>query len=181
MICGFKQMFPSGEPTYFREKILIGVDHPEVKAYSFGNKGIEVIPFGNKGTREYTIWETFPGQGFVKTDKLILKPKLTTIRIGNRWKVGDKIHMATGVRTKDYNQFNKGIPELETVKSVQTVKIITDKYTMRQIYIDGLHFNHNRNFEALTINDGFSGLGQFWLWFDKDFEGQIIHWTDLRY
>ena len=33
----------------------------------------------------------------------------------------------------------------------------------------------------LARNDGFDSIQAFFEWFKEDFEGKIIHWTDLRY
>lgn len=50
-------------------------------------------------------------------------PKKHTIRAGKRWKVGMKLHLATGVRTKEYFQFNENIKGLEVCKCVQSIEI----------------------------------------------------------
>jgi len=136
MVLGFKQKFPWGEPTYFREKILAGVGYGPI----------------------------------------VSLPKIHTIRAGNRWRAGDKIHMAYGVRTKNYEQFNKGIPELAFVKSVQKIEMWWDRSLY--ILIDGKYFE---DMETLSINDGFNDVMDFQKWFNKKFTGQIIHWTNFRY
>lgn len=33
----------------------------------------------------------------------------------------------------------------------------------------------------LAVNDGFDSDEMFFKWFDKDFDGWLIHWTDKRY
>lgn len=111
-------------------------------------------------------------------------PKLHTMRAGNRWKAGDIIHMATGVRTRSYCQFNEGIDALSKVISVQDVKIEwkkpkTDVYDFN-IFVDGEKLNHFSIIQ-FTQNDGFTLIKDFAAWFNEDFEGQLIHWTDLRY
>ena len=35
--------------------------------------------------------------------------------------------------------------------------------------------------EALVQNDGFDSADDFFSYFNKDFKGKIIHWTDLKY
>ena len=35
--------------------------------------------------------------------------------------------------------------------------------------------------ELLAKHDGFNSMEDFFKWFDKDFKGKIIHWTDFRY
>lgn len=164
MVLGFKQKFPWGEPTYFREKIWLAGTYKNITP-------------GKKVLCDFS-------QGFQKISKIEIYPKLHTIRAGNRWKAGDKIHMAYGVRTKNYEQFNKGISELEYVKSVQNFAI--KWYPGDDIHpngsitvgIDGTIID---DVNQLAINDGFDDLLYFMKWFNKDFTGQIIHWTNLRY
>jgi len=175
MICGFQQKFPWGEPTWFREKILAGAG--------------------------YATTETHPLRQLLNH---ILEPKIHTIRPGNRWRAGMPIQMAYGVRTKNYQQFNKGIPELEKVVSVQHVKITwvgaKDPETYwPKIEVDGNVIGYTRAMKKIVAglpiivttdktkviefvhNDGFDSITDFCRWFNKDFEGQIIHFTDLRY
>src|SRR5690554_3897274 len=107
MILGFKQYFPwhtekNPAPTFFREKILAGV----------GYTWSPVVDSPVKNAKE--ISELY---------QCTITPKIHTIRAGNRWKSGDKIHMAYGSRTKNYQQFNKGIPELERVKSTESISV----------------------------------------------------------
>jgi len=35
--------------------------------------------------------------------------------------------------------------------------------------------------ERLAENDGFNTASDFLEWFDHDFTGKIIHWTDYKY
>lgn len=154
MILGFKQYFPWKEPTWFMEKILFGVPCQSI------------IWIKARATKRY--------------------PKIHTMRVGNRWRSGMTIHMAIGVRTKNYHQFNKGIPELEKVKSIQniTIKVFSGHPNGGNFYairIDGGNELSRSEVEKLAINDGFSSIFEFEKWFNKDFEGQIIHWTDFKY
>ena len=106
--------------------------------------------------------------------------KIHTIREDkpNRWKKGNTIHFATGVRTKNYNQFHEG-----KCTSVQQIKITyppTDTFSDIIIEIDGIILNMEA-MQTLAYNDGFKHLLKFCLWFSKDFKGKIIHWTDFEY
>lgn len=101
--------------------------------------------------------------------------KYHTIRSGNRWREGMKIHYATGVRSKRYNCFAEGV-----VKLVQTIHIVPPGCSvMGYISVDGRKLNGKERHE-LIWRDGLS-FDQFTKWFDKPFKGQIIHWTDLKY
>ena len=176
MICGFKQKFPWGEPTYFREKIWACVGYRDLGAI---DKKSNPMPYlfvpGLNQKQHYTNYH----------------PKIHTIREDphNRWKVDNSIQMAYGVRTKNYCQFNKGIPELEKCVSVQTIVIkwtvwnieqapLYQKDEFMKVEIDGKVCT---DVNQLAINDGFSGIEEFMNWFSKDFKGKIIHWSNHKY
>lgn len=111
-------------------------------------------------------------------EKILSGEKIHTIREDKtrRWQTGKKIHFATGVRTKNYNQFYEG-----ECKFIQQIEI---RPKTRQIFI-GLNGTMNKlkaDFhEVLAKQDGFDSVEDFWLWFDKPFFGVLIHWTDLVY
>jgi|SRR6185503_10798854 len=110
-------------------------------------------------------------------EKIITKTKLHTIRQGERWISGMNIHMATGMRTKYYKQFNKDRPDLQKCLSTQKIIIISSK---KDIFIDGRRLPLVEQWKLIYF-DGFDFVEDFWEWFDKDFTGQIIHWTKLKY
>ena len=97
----------------------------------------------------------------------------------DRWKPGMKIHFATGVRTRLYHQFYEGF-----CKSTQKIQILWDNISLNgefvSILIDGRLIDLDE-VETLAINDGFEDVSEFLNWFNENFEGKIIHWTDLRY
>ena len=103
----------------------------------------------------------------------------------NRWKKDRKIHMATGVRTKNYHCFKEDV-----CRGTQKIKIrLLDAPLCIEIYIDGeIRYNSlipdkDRSFFiwSLSKNDGFDSINDFFKWFNTDFDGKIIHWTDFRY
>ena len=99
--------------------------------------------------------------------------KIHTIREDelNRWKVGNKIHFATRVRTKKQKQFYEDV-----CVSVQNIRFILEK-----IYVDGKKLERKETL-VLAKNDGFNNVGELFDFFDwKDFEGKIIHWTNYLY
>lgn len=133
-------------------------------------------------------------------------PKIHTIRKGNRWKKGNSIQMATGVRTKKYFQFNGGNIGLDVCKKVQSIEIFRCDDLPKNlydncVYVEEIHIEKlNETFSAayrvqvdgrfltideikrLAINDGFDSPEQMFWWFDNnDFQGQLIHWTDAVY
>ena len=111
--------------------------------------------------------------------------KIHTIREDkhNRWRQWRLIQFATGVRTKKYNCF-------EELPCTGTQRIeIKHQHTDVFVYVDGMYLYdsiapHNLSINkmlSLAKNDGFKTIDDFFMWFNKDFEGKIIHWTDLRY
>ena len=115
----------------------------------------------NQQTKKKTLFET----------KIINNIKRHTIRAGSRWRPGQKIHFATGVRTKKYKQFAMG-----EVTAVQTIQIFPLSFVVL--------INHERlseiQIKLLAINDGFDTVKEFWQWFSSEsmgqFKGQLIHW-----
>jgi len=106
-------------------------------------------------------------------EKILNGSKIHTIRgVTNRWFPGRKIHFATGVRTKNYNCFKEG-------ECIGLQKIYISSF-LEYIEIDGRTLTVNQEMQ-LASNDGFDSLHDFYKWFDKDFQGVIIHWTDKKY
>ena len=127
--------------------------------------------------------------GFKKQfeQKIIEGSKIHTIREDphDRWKPGRKIHFATGIRTPNYNEFKRG-----GCISIEFIKILyfedgPNVYTgdtaesVMPFYIPE-HYGLDQ-MKAFVKNDGFSSVSDFFKWFNKDFIGKIIHWTDFRY
>jgi hypothetical protein len=115
--------------------------------------------------------------------KILDGSKKHSLRAGSRWKAGRSIQMATGVRTKNYRQFNKDRKDLQTCTGTQKLRlVITKSFWDTEIYIDGRRLS-NREMEIFSANDGFENLIALWNWFssEKNLPDQIIHWTDLRY
>ena len=131
--------------------------------------------------------------------------KIHTIREDrhNRWKAGNTIHFATGVRTKNYNQFDIGL--CYAVQPILLVNHGNHYYCKIQTgeneYIHNDCVEHHRGdyhvrfyrrsypagesmLNDVCTNDGLT-WDEFKNWFipnDGDkFEGKIIHWTDFRY
>lgn len=120
--------------------------------------------------------------------KIINAIKLHTLRQDphNRWRAGMPIQLATGVRTKKYRCFKEDV-----CTGTQLIRI-TPKYLMVEIFgttditacLGGLILWHglsNEEIDTLARNDGFDSTEDFWRWFNKPFEGKLIHWTQKRY
>lgn len=104
-----------------------------------------------------------------------------------RWKAGNKIHMATGVRTKDYDCFMED--DCEAVQKIEIKYLKVFRIYHIFVKIDGSIFytdigpskNETSAMEQLAKNDGFDSIEDFFKWFNTDFSGVIIHWTDFLY
>lgn len=102
----------------------------------------------------------------------------------NRWKPGMNIHFFewTG---KPYRSPQFKFAPVVTCVSVQKIEIVWHdltgcRYINPTIYIDG-RWIVGRQLHQLAINDGFDSLTSFYAWFNQDFTGKIIHWTELKY
>lgn len=104
-------------------------------------------------------------------------PKIHTLRDGERWKPGQSIQHATGVRTKQYNQFHSG-----TCISTQNVIIANvEGLGIPVVYVDGRRLSHSEKLK-FAMNDGFDTLADFARWFNKEvYVLQLIHWTNFKY
>jgi hypothetical protein len=159
----------NGKPTYFVERIH--------KCFSL--KEIYMIA-GLDPSVHYP-----KDYNFVAKDKL--SPKLHTIREdkNDRWKAGTKIDFFINCRQKNMFRFAPVLPVVSTQKV--EIKWIGFNNGFRPcIWIDkkliyDLAGINKKQMLELAQNDGFDTIEDFFRYFDKDFKGKIIHWTDLKY
>ena len=158
----------NGKPTFFVEKIQTALRLPYFK-YSVG------------------FHEGFVPPNFNFYVKSKCKPKIHTIRTdeNDRWKAGILIDFFINCRQKNMFRFAPRVP----VVSVQKFQIVyydnTDtkwdiphlKYAVR---IDNRRLEPT-DIEKLALNDGFGTIEAFFEYFNEDYVGKIIHWTDFRY
>lgn len=147
-----------------------------------------ILPF-----KEYYPNKCGPAGEPVPTEfkqKILSGSKIHSIREDphGRWKPGRKIHMATGVRTKNYFCFMEDI-----CRSTQRIMIRYTNYRVPRVYVFiggklvirlstvGKALNFEDFVNSLPRNDGFDSLGDFFEWFHSNFQGVIIHWTDFKY
>lgn len=146
----------NGKPTYFVEKIQKALTDTDFFSTP------EIVPYEFK----FDYYKS-------------CIPKLHTIREdkNNRWKPGVIIDFFINTRTKDMFRFAPRIPVVSTQKIViRHQEIMNDA----NITIDGMVLNYSQK-EHLAQNDGFDSLKDFFAYFNEDFEGKIIHWTDFKY
>ncbi|RWX00938.1 hypothetical protein [Flavobacterium cerinum] len=118
------------------------------------------------------------------------KPKNHTIRVDkkDRWKVGTLIHFVINNRTKNRIQFASVV----SVESIQKIDIHYIPLTrplgefrpcvkIDNKLIFGMDGYDDGTMTALAHNDGFDSIEDFFAYFNTDFKGKIIHWTDLKY
>lgn len=103
-------------------------------------------------------------------------PKLHTIRKDepDRWRAGLKIQFVVNNRRPNRIQFAEG-----KCTSVQQI-VITYHGLSPVVEVDGKLIK-GAELERLAINDGFETVRDFFLYFSENFNGKIIHWTDLKY
>ncbi len=97
-----------------------------------------------------------------------------------RWKKGNTIQMATGVRTKKYNCFKEA-----DCLSVQKVKMVNHPSSMIIVFDDAVIF-HWKDIIQIAKNDGFDDPYDFIEWFFPnnkygEWHGRLIHWTTTIY
>ena len=183
MILSFKTKTKKGKPTYFVQKIWNGIyksiDHVLLAKYE--KEHLDKLA---------CEWDKQRNN----FDKKL--HSIREYRKGKRqWKVGDWIDFYIYSRSENMFRF---APKLK-VKSIQKIRI---EYIGKdvKVFIDDILIYDEDNFynkkskdyrsryakehtEMLKIaqNDGFETIADFFNWFKEDFEGTIIHWTDLKY
>lgn len=173
MILSFKTNI-KGKPTFFVNKIWAGlIDKKIATNYDdFFNESPEMQSVG------YTAGLSFT-------------PKIHTIREDkkNLWKNGMMIHFFINARQPNMFQF---APSINLV-SMQDIEIkyvsIYDsggRFAKPFVKIDGVIIydvagNGSDEMLKLARNDGFNGIHEFFSYFNKDFKGKILHWTDFKY
>jgi hypothetical protein len=165
----FTKQFPWGEPTYFIEKIWKGIalnNYLINKTDSY----IDSTVFKREWPYNSEWWPIY----------LKCSPKIHTIRVdkNNRWKAGIHIHFQQWTE-KPYNSKCYHFAPLIPCMSVQKIRISWSGNHVL-VFVDDMLILKDQLLK-LAQNDGFDSIESFFKWFDKDFTGKIIHWTDLKY
>ena len=112
----------------------------------------------------------------------------TVLDKNNRWKVGTNIDFFINVRQKTMFRFASVLP----VVRVQHIEIIYVPFGGKKqdarpfVKVDGrLIYDVGQTLysqmKEFAENDGFDCVNDFFDYFDKDFTGKLIHWTDCKY
>jgi hypothetical protein len=173
MTLSFTQQI-NGKPNLFIDKIWTGLE--------------EIICHGDYSyvPEKISTWEYYRKKhigmfGKPWEEGFIPDAKIHTIREdkSGRWRAGMDIHFVINNRTPQRFQFAPVIK----CKSVQIIEIKVSELNgepLRCIRVDGRLLV----FEEMTriaINDGFDNIRDFFSYFNKDFTGKIIHWTNRKY
>ena len=161
----------AGKPTHFVEKIWT--------AFNLG-EGEYQLDFVVRGWWiEKCDWSNAIDRNLLAEVGI----KIHTIRADtkNRWRVGMPIHFVIHNRSPKRFQFAPILP----VKAIQEIEIDWHE-GLPIVFIGGEHFymplvGIDKGMAQLAKNDGFDTVDDFFAYFDSNFKGKIIHWTDYIY
>lgn len=169
MILPFSQQL-NGKATYFPEKILSALFEADILTSSEKKDYVQRLDDWTPDKNSITFIDT--------------SPKLHTIRKDEkgRWKKGNKIHFVINNRQPDQYQFAPVVPVIRTqviiIKYWLSKK--TRRYTLPYVLVDGKNIR-GKALDLLAANDGFASREEFFEYFNTDFIGKIIHWTNIKY
>ena len=110
---------------------------------------------------------------FADSVKLGIKEQTIRKNGKRKYKVGDKLYLYTGLRTKGCKKLGEG-----KIKAVKSIYI-----DWNLIVLDGEKLNNIQKYE-LSHLDGFNDTYELEKWFDKihglPFEGRLIKWDLVR-
>jgi len=177
MTLPFSTHFPAGLPgiggtaTHFVEKIWTGLETSNFLTEE--NMHMHILQLEELYTKNMVRVDFFK----------LSTPKHHSIRTDahRRWKAGMNIHMVLHNRTPQRFQFAP-VLMVKTVQEIQFCHFAKDIYGNRgpEVYIDNIAVTGD-TLTALAKNDGFDSITDFFAYFNTDFKGVLIHWTDLKY
>ena len=186
MTLNFLQYLKDGTPTNFVRKITYGLVK---EGYCTIGNICEVfrnseLPFIKENYSDFQYEDKIK-----KEWRKFIDPKIHTIRAGNRWNSGIDIHFKiwTG---KPYVDKTFNFARIIPCVSVQDIEIkwrtinkgLGSEDRNVKVYIDGNNITTDyKLLDRLIVNDGLENRKQFFDWFNEDFKGQIIHFSNLRY
>lgn len=109
------------------------------------------------------------------------RPKKHTMYDGvnQRWEEDKWIHFISNLKKINYVCWFKakctGTQNIQIHWSENNIK-----YGLPNIFIDGRRLKEG-DIADLILNEGFGSLGDFLSFYNKDFDGKLIHWSDVRY
>lgn len=180
MTLGFSQQI-NGKPNFFIQKIWMSLPSERKRVYYEYFYDCHVYQIGRP-------WDIVDHK---------IQPKTHTIRQDtyDRWKAGKLIHPVINNRTANRFQFAPAFPCISTQKIEIKWSCYFDKESRQaSVFVDRNYIGsydekkgqtilitRHASIETLALNDGFENVKDFFAYFNQDFEGKIIHWTDLKY
>jgi hypothetical protein len=157
------------QPNYFLEKIWKGLLN--------GPGNLEESYFSYQGRYIAKFGQCWDGDRFSD----FLEPKIHTIRrdLDNEWTPGMDIQLVINLNTIEEFQF---APALKC-QSVQRIQIDYSKLidpSGPAVFVD-YQLLDKPSLVDLVKNDGFPTVADFFSYFNEDFNGNLIHWTPLKY
>ena len=183
----FSQQFPWGDPTMFIPKVWKSLEQNSLASIDEYYRSL------HEKKQESLSWYLNHQLPFGQT-WFDMKEKPHTIRAdkSDRWQPGKMIHFVVWTG-KPYRSKTLQFAPLLPCVSTQKIDIKYNRGGGVNVFIDGKFFHYQtewglewdattkRNMELLAQNDGFDSVQDFFRWFNKDFIGKIIHWTNLKY
>lgn len=114
--------------------------------------------------------------------------KVHTIRrdVQNLWHAGMPIELVINIDTPACYQFAPVVYCIRvqriSIRHLETEEVDARKETVtrKEIWIDDRLLTQQEEMR-LIANDGFDSPAEFYAYFDQDFKGKLIQWTDLKY
>lgn len=167
MTLGFSQQI-NNVPTFFVEKIYKGISELDL-----------ITP-----NDFYSYHVQHPKYEYDMEVYRNTQPKLHTIREDskNKWKPGNLIHFVINNQTPLRYQF---APVLKCT-SVQKFRVAyfynpkTQEFDIPMVLVDDKEIK-GAKLKLLAVNDGFDSVADFLKYFNTNFTGKIIHWTNIKY
>lgn len=165
-------------PNYFIEKIWAGLDVDDATYEQWmGEDGILDREMGDTLSIGYPEYHT---------------PKIHAIYrdLDETFTAGVNLKILSG----RIDKLIQVVPDMKCI-SVQTIEVkfhpeirkyqtfrglIDGEWVKSDVFVDGKWIN-GEVIERLAINEGFDSVEHFFRYFNRDYTGKIIHWTDKKY
>lgn len=165
----------NGKPTYFVERIHAGlIAHSKIPTdaiLEFAHPEFNVDALAEKHMKIHTIRDDKSDRW--KQDVLI--DFFINTRKPNMTRFAPKIH-CKGTQTIEITFLNEEIPTF----TGEVSKLAKTRYNEVDVCVDG-NVMSIKDIKELSENDGFDTVEDFFNYFNKDFTGKIIHWSDKIY
>lgn len=176
----------NGKPTCFIQRIwacLLQIDYDLYDDYLHPDGFPPQMPWPPSSYKNFT-----PKRHSIREDK------------NNRWKVGTKIDFFINARQKNMFRFAPVLPVVSTQKVEFIWKdntenlsclgitydrtctiMIDDKFYADAYLLNDWVVSSSYNLKDFANNDGFDTIEDFFAYFNENYTGKLIHWTNLKY